>query len=74
MIPSDAEDESEDDSLFVRFVETCNAPLARAGRVERQEVRSDVEICGLGVMIDVCIMVLVAGTFELVNQSSTVVC
>jgi len=46
-------EESEDDSLLVFFVDTCNAPVGRAGRVERQELRRDVEICGLRVMIDV---------------------
>lgn len=45
--------ESEDDSLLVLFVDTCNAPVGRAERVERQEARKEVEVCGLGVMIDV---------------------
>jgi hypothetical protein len=47
------DEEPEDDSLLVFFDETSNAPVGRTGRVERQEVRREVETCGLGVMIDV---------------------
>lgn len=47
-----SEDELEVDSLFVRL-EISNAPLEGVGRMERQVVRREVEIWGLGVMIDV---------------------
>ena len=50
---AESDDESEDDSLLVFLVDSCNAPNERARRVERQEVSKEVEVCGLGVMIDV---------------------
>ena len=61
-------EELEVDSLLVFLLDTCNAPVGRAGRVERQEVRREVEICGLRVMMDVCTTVPVAGTFDLIHQ------
>ena len=63
-------EEPEDDSLLVFLVETSNALVGRVGRVERQEVRREVEICGLGVMIEVWTTVPVAGTFDLIHQST----
>jgi hypothetical protein len=61
-------DDVEDDSRFVRFGEMSVAELERVGRVERQEVSSEVEIVGLGVMMDVCTTVPVAGTIDLLYQ------
>lgn len=60
---------TDDDSLFVRFVDTCNAAVGSIGRVERQEVSSEVEMRGLGVMIEVWTTVPVAWTFDLMIRS-----
>ena len=55
----------EADFLLALFVDTCSPAVGSVERVERQEVRRDVEMVGLGVMNDVCITVPVAGMFEL---------